>query len=754
MKWFSNLLIRWKLTIGFGFVILFTVILAFISILTSNNIDSQYTYLLHFPQERLVLLKDIRFDLINMRRLAVTAILETEKPDLVRSFSSQFDEAYAAAIVTVDEYIQTNNTDTQRDSAILREYNSKAEDLKKALTTYKTQIMDPAVVLSLEGNMIDAKNILASGGSIIGEATDLANELCDAAESFLHESSDSVTAQKDSSILVLVILSAVIVLLSLIIAFFISELLARPLQRLLGVANDLVKGNLNVNRHEASKDEVGQLTLAMYKFIDIILLLIEEIDGMGEKFTEGDIEASINTSHFEGSYKIVAERVSSMSTGLVNEVLVFMDCLNKFGHGDFNADIPKLPGKKVVMNKNLDTMRNNLQSVTRDIASLIKDASVGKLSARVDVKKYSGDWADLLNNLNQLMETIIAPINEAAEVLRKVSLGSFDNKVEGNYQGDFMMIKTSINDTVTNVASYINEISAILGNIADNDNLDQQITREYVGKFSDIKNAINNIISKFNNVFSDISAAADLVANGARQISESSMKLAQGATEQASTIEELNATVTTINESTLSNAENAKTADNLAGASQKNAQVGNKNMNDMLTSMEGINDASNNISKIIKTIDDIAFQTNLLALNAAVEAARAGQHGKGFAIVAEEVRNLAARSQTAAKETASLIEESAEKTKNGTKIADTTADALRIIVDDAVQVSDIISGIAEASAQQAEAIHQVTLGISQITDVVQSNSATSEEAASASQELSSQADVLNNLVSIFKLKKI
>jgi methyl-accepting chemotaxis protein len=351
-----------------------------------------------------------------------------------------------------------------------------------------------------------------------------------------------------------------------------------------------------------------------------------------------------------------------------------------------------------------------------------------------------------------ISKSITNPLIKLKGTANKIADGNLDVLVEIKSSDEVGQVAEAISRTVDRLKqyiAYIDEVSAVLDQIAAG-NLAFDLHCDYVGKFSKIKASLENIKSTLISTVSNINVSADQVAAGSEQVSNASQILAQGATEQASSLQELSASVTEISHDVKSNAKDATNANDIANSVVFEFKHGNELMQQMMNAMSEINTASGQISKIIKVIQDIAFQTNILALNAAVEAARAGEAGRGFSVVAEEVRNLAGKSAEAAKSTSDLVQKEIQSVQNGSKIAAETSQAFGHIVDSSNQSADLVKQIAEACEKQSASIQQVNEGLNQISSVVQSNSATSEESAASSEELNGQAQSLKTLIQHFK----
>ncbi|MEG0272952.1 MAG: methyl-accepting chemotaxis protein [Hydrogenoanaerobacterium sp.] len=347
---------------------------------------------------------------------------------------------------------------------------------------------------------------------------------------------------------------------------------------------------------------------------------------------------------------------------------------------------------------------------------------------------------------------ISRPVKACAKRLVLLSEGDLHTEVpEATTKDEVGIMLGSLKSTTDFLKAAIDDIGMGLSKVAEGD-LTVTSTMEYKGDFVALQKSILSILDSFNDTLGQINQASDQVSSGSDQVSSGAQALSQGATEQASSVEELAATINEISQQVRSNAENAKNASIRTNNAGNEVSNSNKKMQELIVAMGEISTSSQEIGKVIKTIEDIAFQTNILALNAAVEAARAGAAGKGFAVVADEVRNLASKSAEAAKGTTALIEGSVKAVENGTHLADETAKSLVSVVDGTSEVSVIVDKIAVASGEQANSVAQVTQGIDQISSVVQTNSATAEESAAASEELSGQAAMLKQLVGKFKLR--
>ncbi|MFT3745134.1 MAG: methyl-accepting chemotaxis protein [Pyrinomonadaceae bacterium] len=373
--------------------------------------------------------------------------------------------------------------------------------------------------------------------------------------------------------------------------------------------------------------------------------------------------------------------------------------------GEISRNLDGIIKQSQITIASFETSRQILRDLITEGNMLTAEANKGNIAERGDLEKYKGGFRALLNGMNETLDAIAGPLNEASACLQRAANRDLTAKMVGDYKGDFDVIKTSLNTALTNIDAGLHQIHS----------------------------------------------GAEQVASASAEISTGSQTLAQGTSEQASTLEEISSSLLEIASMTKQNTENSREARSMSDNAKTTTIQGMKSMSQLSSAVDKIKESSDSTAKIVKEIEEIAFQTNLLALNAAVEAARAGDAGKGFAVVAEEVRNLAMRSADAAKTTAQLIDESVKNTEAGVTFNAEVLANLEEINRQVEKVNIVVSEIAAASEQQSQGVEQITVAIEQMNGATQQAAANSEESASASEELSGQSQEMLALIGEFKL---
>lgn len=744
--WFKNLGLRAKLMTAFSVLLLVIIPLLIFGLVSIRNINNYYSAVMVSTSSRLKILSELSLNFMRIERATTESIRTPAESATI----AQQIQAYQTGISQLGtRYIQELEADSFLSEYQLAELTLEFQDIYSRITQDHASMVSDVLSSLSAGNMLAAN---AARNSMLAESSALEQSLTSFIQSYeglILFHIDAVGQIRANLTLLLYFVASGFLICGFIVSSILSNNVVRSMRKLTDASLRIAAGDFTVQVGSNSRDEIGTISNSLRDIKVAVEGLTSDMLQVSKAFQGGDLDARINPSGLNGTYKVVAEEINALVDNIVKDMFQFLNCMNDFGNGNFDIRLPKMPGKKIVMNEIAENIRTNLSEVNEEISELVKAAISGNLSKKANAAAYKGDWAKILNRLNELLDIVSHPIHEVSVAMEQISRGNFTHTIQGEYHGDFLKIKTSVNTGLSSIESYIREISDVLQAVASN-NLRSSITREYVGSFSDIKLAINNISATLNRIIGDINDAAENVSGGARHISQSTMMLASSSIEQVEAVDRINMSTKIITESLFESVARTKDAEALTAQSRNNAQRGDTEMNKMLQSMQSIKESSAKISNINKVIEDIAFQTNLLALNAAVEAARAGEHGKGFAVVAQEVRNLASRSQDAAKETSSLISESIQRVDEGTKSASETAEALHAITEDISSISDIIHGISQAAKDEADTVGEIAEGLAQLTTAAHGNSATSEQTASACQELSSQADVLYELVGVFQ----
>jgi len=486
----------------------------------------------------------------------------------------------------------------------------------------------------------------------------------------------------------------------------ILDVLVTPLRVAALCVDRIAKGDIPEKITEEWRGEFDSIKRNLNACIDSVKALVADATTLSTAAVAGKFDVRTDPSRHNGDFRRIVQGMNDTVEGIAGPLRVVAAYCEQISHGQIPPRRTKeVHGEVVQMQASLNRCVDALCALVEDVEGLAQTAVGGKLSARVDPARHEGAFRTALEGVNRTLDTTLAPVQEAAQVLEYLAARDLRARMAGSYLGEHARIKESVN--------------AMAGALHD--------------------------------ALAQVAQSVEQVSSAATQIAASSQAVASGASEQASSLQETTASFESISGATKQTAESAQQANQLARAARVAATDGSEAVHQMLGAMSRIKSSAEGTSQIIRDINDIAFQTNLLALNAAVEAARAGEAGRGFAVVAEEVRSLALRAKEAAAKTEELIRQSVKEAGDGEVTAKQVANKLTDIATGISKVTDIVAEIAAAAREQASGIEQVTHAVTEMDKVVQQNAASAEESSSAASELSGQAEELASMVAGFQL---
>jgi len=486
--------------------------------------------------------------------------------------------------------------------------------------------------------------------------------------------------------------------------------------------------------------------------IDAVNNMVAEASTLEKAALEGRLSTRADASKYQGDFRKVLVGVNNCLDAVIGPLNVTAKYVENISKGNIPAKITD------TYKGDFNTVKNNLNQCIDAVNALVVDANLlaqaaidGRLSTRADASKHQGDFRKIVEGVNNTLDSVIGPLNVAANYVERISHGDIPERITDHYNGDFNTIKVNLNTCIDAVNKLVSDTNMLSEAAADGRVTVRADANAHQGDFRKVVEGVNATLETIVAPIMIVKEAAETINTAAGEIASGNNDLSSRTEQQASSLEETAASMEELASTVKQNAENAKQANQLAMAASGVAIRGGEVVGQVVTTMANINQSARKIEDIISVIDGIAFQTNILALNAAVEAARAGEQGRGFAVVAGEVRNLAQRSASAAKEIKELITDSVNKTTEGTAQVETAGKTMEEIVSSVKRVSDIIAEIAAASNEQSTGIDQVNQAVTSMDEVTQQNAALVEEAAAAAESLVDQANQLNEAVSVFKL---
>ncbi|WLA06968.1 methyl-accepting chemotaxis protein [Xanthomonas translucens] len=494
-------------------------------------------------------------------------------------------------------------------------------------------------------------------------------------------------------------------LLSAGLYLLLQRLVVKPLADAAEVSAAVADGRLDSRIQYRRNDELGRLFGSLQRMQEQLRAVLDAQKEMAQRHDAGQISYRMDEGAFPGDYGRMVHDSNALAASHIAVKLRLAQIMGRYAIGDFSDDMDRLPGEKAVLTETMDTVKQNLTAMNREINQLASAAAAGDFSVRGDAQRFQYDFRAMVDSLNLLMATADGNLQSLSTLLQAIAAGDLSLRMHGEFQGVFATMRDDANATSEHLAA---------------------------------------IVGRIQTAAMSINSAASEIATGNDDLSRRTEQQAASLEETAASMEELTSTVK-------QNAEHARQANQLAVGAASVASQGGEVVSQVVTTMSGIETSSKKIADIISVIDGIAFQTNILALNAAVEAARAGEQGRGFAVVASEVRTLAQRSAGAAKEIKSLIDDSVSQVANGSALVRQAGQTMTEIVSSVQRVTDIMGEISAASQEQYAGIEQVNQTVTQMDEATQQNAALVEEATAAARAMEHQAGQLTEAVAVFKL---
>ena len=764
MKWFRGLNIKTKFIVAFSALMVPLLMLILFAIVQMNIISEEYRNTINHPvMAREAVLRFESYSRAFRRTVASLVmyapvvhdydILSYDIGDLVDNIRDEAQDFFELAMLALSDYDYAISTNERYTPVEIITYLALSADLRRLIQEYYDNIYVPVLAYVYLGDHPNAVLQVREGASLINQMTNTTDILMQSSEYLMDYQVRSAYYLAESGFRLIIVLSVVVFFLTIVFIMSIANSIAKPIRKLTELTNNITTGKLNVNmdRSQLLDNEIGKLTADMYALVEVIKNIDADFDKLHHEFMKnGDIDYRLDEHKYDNAYKELMHKVNSIFSSLVQDMITAITSVDKIAKGDFDIEINDLPGKKIILPQAIRAIAESLNDLYTQMHTVSRRAAKGDFSLTIDQAQFSGKWASLVRRLNMLIEAVADPLAEIENNVILMSKGDF-SRLDKDYPGTFGVLVDACNLVNDITEAYVSEISDSLERIAGGD-LTVELKQTYIGSYSPIETALATILSNLNQTMSDVQGAVDNIAMGAQQISENASNLAEGASMQTSAIHELGESITLIHDKAIQANNNATRANDNTALTKEHVATGDHAIKSLASTMELIKASSESIAKINDVITGISFQTNLLALNASVEAARAGEHGKGFSVVAEEVRNLAGRSQKSVGETAEIVREDLDHVANGIKAMNEVLASFETISNNVSEISNLISDISNVSTEQMNSISGINDSVSQIAGVVTNTSATAEESAAASEELSAQADVLRNRVAFFKLR--